>query len=141
MGLLANFRRHQLRAPQLLAAFIAIVWFGSAVEPCQASMATAHAGTSQHDSMTDGSCGHCQDTTSSSDAPCAMLSAGDCQMTGQAIVKRFQTDDSQPPATPPPAALNSDPPASGINSPAEAWIRPTPVPRASIQQRYCTYLK
>jgi len=141
MGLLANFRRDQLRAPRLFAAFLAVVWIGLAAAPCQASMAAGHAGSSHHGSMPAGSCGHCPDAISSSDAPCAMLAADDCLTAGQAIVKRSQFDDSQPQAMLPPAFLNFEHPVSGFSSPAETRIRPTPIARASVQQRYCTYLK
>jgi len=141
MSLLANLRRQPLRAPRLVAALIAVAWFGLAATPCQASMHTGHIGSSHHGSMPAGSCGHCPDATSGSDAPCATVIAGDCLTQGQAIMMRSQVDDLQPQAAPPPSFPDFDPVSPGISPSREARIRPTPVARASIQQRYCTYLK
>jgi len=98
-------------------------------------------GSSHHGSMPADNCGHCPDTTSSSDEPCAIVAAGDCLTQGQAIVERSQVDDSQSQVAPPPAFQNFDSLASGISFPTDARIRPTPVAHASVQQRYCTYLK
>lgn len=141
MGMLANFRRHQFRAPRLVAALVAVAWFGFAVAPCHASPDAGHMGSSHHGSMPAGDCGHGPDTTSSPDEPCVMVDAADCLSQAQAIVERRKVDDPQPPAAPPPAFLDFDEPTPGIGFPTNARIRPTPVSRASVQQRYCTYLK
>jgi len=141
MGLLANLRRHQFQAPRLVTAILAVAWLGLAVAPCHASVDAGHMGSSHHGSMPAGSCNHCPDNTSSSDAPCAMAAAGDCVTKGQAIVERSQAGDLQPQAAPPPAFPNFNPLTSGSCFPTNARIRPTPVAHASVQQRYCSYLK
>jgi hypothetical protein len=137
MGLLADLRRHQIRASRLVAALAAVAWFGIAVAPCQASTDAGHVGSSHHGSMPADKCGHCPDTTSGSDAPCAIAAAGQCLSQGQAIV----VDDPLPQAAPPPALLDLDPFAPDIGFSTGARIRPAPVARASVQQRFCTYLK
>jgi hypothetical protein len=140
-GLLAKFRRHQLQTPRLVTAILAVAWLGLAVAPCHASVDAGHVDSSHHGSVPSGSCGHCPDTSSGSDAPCTMDAAGDCLTQSQAIVDRGHAGDVQPQAAPPPAFLNFDPPASANGIPTNARIRPTPVAHASVQQRYCTYLK
>jgi len=98
-------------------------------------------GSSHHGSMPADDCGHCPDTTSTPDELCTMVAAGDCLSQGRAMVERRLVDDPQPQAAPPPAFLHFDAPTPAIGSPTEPRIRPTPVSRASVQQRYCTYLK
>jgi len=98
-------------------------------------------GSSHHGSMPAGSCDHCPDATSGSDAPCAMVAVGDCLTKGQAIVERSQAGDLHLQAAPPPVYPNFNPLTSGNSHPANARIRPVPVAHASVQQRYCTYLK
>jgi hypothetical protein len=70
-----------------------------------------------------------------------MVAAGDCLTKGQAIVERSQAGDLHLQAAPPPVYLNFNLHASGNSYPTNARIRPTPVAHASVQQRYCTYLK
>ena len=70
-----------------------------------------------------------------------MVAAADCLSQAQAIVERRVLDDPQPQAAPPPAFLNFDRFAPDIALPTAARIRPTPVSRASVQKRFCTYLK
>jgi len=141
MGLLANLRRRQFQAPRLVTSILAVAWLGLAVAPCHASVDAGHMGSSHHGSMPAGSCDHCPDATSGSDAPCAMVAAGDCLTKGQAIVERSPAGDLHLQAAPPPAYPNFNPLDSGNSYPTNARIRPTPVAHASVQQRYCTYLK
>jgi len=141
MGLLANLRHRQFQASRLVTAILAVAWLGLAVAPCHASVDAGHVGSSHHGSMPAGSCDHCPDTTSSSDAPCAMTASADCLTKGQAIVERSQAGDLQLQAAPAPAFPNFSPLSSGNGFPNNDRIRPTPVAHASVQQRYCTYLK
>jgi hypothetical protein len=141
MGLLTNLRRRQFRVPRLVSAILAVAWLGLAVAPCHASVDAGHIGSSHHGSMPAGNCDHCPDATSGSDAPCAMVAAGDCLTKGQAIVERSQAGHSQLQAAPPPSFPNFDSLTTGSSFPDHARIRPTPVAHASVQQRYCTYLK
>jgi len=70
-----------------------------------------------------------------------MVAAPDCLSQGQALL---QFRDSRIPKLPvgPPSTL---PNLNGIipadRRPADVTARTAPVPQASIQQRYCTYLK
>jgi len=70
-----------------------------------------------------------------------MVAAGDCLTKGQAIVERSQAGDLHLQAAPPPVYPNFNLLTSGNSYSTNARIRPTPVAHASVQQRYCTYLK
>jgi len=141
MSLLAAIRRHQIRASRLVAALAAVAWFGIVVVPCQASLDASHVGSSHHGSMPAGDCGHCPDTDSAPDDACATIAAPDCASQVQTVVERRAADDPKPQAAPPPAFPDFDAHPPDIGPPADARFRPTPVSSASVQQRYCTYLK
>ena len=141
MSLLATIRRHQIRASRLIAAFAAVAWIGIAVAPCQASTYASHAPSPHHGSMPAGDCGHCPDTNSGPDDACATIAATDCVSQVLTVVERREAEDPKPQAAPPPSFRDFDayPPDAG--PPADARFRPTPACSASVQQRYCTYLK
>lgn len=141
VGMFADFRRHQFRAPRLVAAVVAVAWFGFAAAPCQACPDAGQPKSSHHGSMSADHCGHGPDTNSTPDEPCAVVAAADCPSQGLTIVERREGGDTQMQAAPPPAFIDLDPVASDIGLPADARIRQAPVARASVQQRYCTYLK
>jgi hypothetical protein len=141
MSLLAAIRRHQIRASRLVAALAAVAWFGFVVVPCQASPDPLLTGSSHDGSMPAGDCGHCPDTNSGPDDACATIAAPDCVSQVQAVVERRPVDDPKPQAAPPLSFLDFDAYPPDIGPPADARFRPTPVSSASVQQRYCTYLK
>lgn len=141
MSLLAIIRRHQFRASRLVAALAAVAWFGIAVAPCQASMDAAHAGSSHHGSMPAGDCGHCSDTNSVPDTGCASVAGASCLAQSPALVDRHNAGDQQLQAAPPPAIPDFDIPGADAGPPGNVRFRPIPVSSASLQQRYCTYLK
>ena len=141
MSLVAAIRRHQIRASRLIAAFAAVAWIGIAVAPCQASTYASHAPSPHHGSMPAGDCGHCPDTNSGPDDGCATIAAPDCVSQVQAAVEWRAADDPKPQAAPPPSFLDFDPYPPDIGPSSDAPFRPTPVYSASVQQRYCTYLK
>jgi hypothetical protein len=133
MGLLANLRRHQIRASRLVATLAAVAWFGFAVAPCQASPL--------HESMPAGDCGHCPTAPSDLDNGCATVAAPDCPTEGLALVERRDTEIPQPPAGPPPAFTSFDAAIPDGGSLRDTRARRLFVSHVSIQQRYCTYLK
>jgi hypothetical protein len=141
MRLLTALRIRQLRAPHLVAAIFAISWLGMAVAPCQAMPHPQHQGTSDHGSMPVAGCGHCPSTPSHLDSGCAMVSAPACSSMGMAIPGPRDTQIPQPAAGPPSAFPVFDAFIPDVRPVRDIHARHLPVPRVSIQQRYCTYLK
>lgn len=141
MRLLTALRIRQLRAPHLVAAIFAIGWLGMAVAPCQAMPHQQHQGTSHHGSMPADGCGHCPNTPSHLDSGCAMVSAPECMSMGMAISGPRDIQIPQPAAGPPPAFPVFDAFLPDARPVRDIHTRHLPVPRVSIQQRFCTYLK
>ncbi|MFZ2507529.1 MAG: hypothetical protein WAW79_03505 [Steroidobacteraceae bacterium] len=133
-------RFRQLQVPRLLAAVLAIGWLGLAVVPCQAMVDQLAAGSSHHDSIPGGDCGHCPAAQSGLDTSCATAAAPDCQPAGTALLERRDIESPQFAVAPPAAypGLDSFMPDPG-SVPDILAFRP-PAPRVSIQQRYCIYL-
>lgn len=139
MSLLANLREHQSRAARVAAAVFAFAWLGFAVAPCQAMMpATDQA--PHHGSMPMNDCPHCPpavDTT----PDCATAVPADCLGAVQPMMELRQADEVKPAAVIPVAAFDSAHLAAVPRTPRPPGSLAAPVPRASLQQRYCSYLK
>ena len=140
MHFLTAIRLRHLRAPRLVAAIMALGWLGFAVAPCQAMPHQQPQGTSHHGSMPGGDCGHCSSEPAGLDNACAMVAAPDCQSVGQAILDPRDNEIPQPAVGPPPAIPGSDAYIPDVGPLQDIRAHRLPVPRASIQQRYCTYL-
>lgn len=137
----ANFRRHPFRDPRLVAALVAVAWLGFAAAPCHASPDAGQPDSSHHGPTSTDDCGHCPDTDTAPDEPCAMVAAADCLEPALTTVERRAGCDTQLQAAPPAAFIDLDLIAPAIGFSADARIRQAPVACASVQQRYCTYLK
>ena len=133
-------RFQQLRASRLVVAIFALGLLGFSIAPCHAMSQGQHPGTSHHGSMPAGDCGHCPDVPAGLDHGCAMTAAADCVAVGPAVIERHGAE-LQPVAAPPPAFPDIDPfpPNNGLAR--DIRVRDLPVARASLQQRYCSYLK
>lgn len=132
MHLLATKRFSRLRASRLLAAIFAIGWLGIVAAPCQAL---------SHDvSMPAGDCSHCPGAPSGINGGCATAAGPGCAMAGPALPGYRAADLPQPAAGPPPAIPDFDTFVPDAGRSRDPRVRHFPVPHASIQQRYCTYL-
>lgn len=146
--LFASLRRSQVPMARALVAFFAVGWLGLAVQPCAAM---AHAPGQQDTGMAahhDGhgaaghDCPHCPPAPAD-DEGCGTGTALNCEDAGiagpsakPAEQPRFDTwavMDLPAPPVPSLSAIRLDGPAS----PPVIW-RP---PSASIQQRFCSFLK
>jgi len=140
MRLFTTSRFQQLRASRLVVAIFALGLLGFSVAPCHAMPQHQHPGTSHHASMPAGDCGHCTDAPSGLAHGCATAAAPDCASVGPALLER-QGAELQPAAAPPPAFPDIEPFPSDEGPVRDIRARDLPFPRASIQQRYCSYLK
>ena len=141
MRLLTAIRIRQLRAPRLVAAIFAIGWLGLAVAPCQAMPDHQISGTSHHGSIPADDCGHCPSAPTSVSIGCAMAAAPDCQSTGPVLLDGRDFGLAQPAAGPPLAFQVFDAFVSDGRPLRDVRVVRLPASHASIQQRYCTYLK
>ena len=158
MRTFTSSRFQQLRASRLVVALFALGLLGFSVAPCHATPQHGHPGTSHHGTMPAGDCGHCPHGPTGLDHACATVAAPDCASLGPAVFERLGAE-SQPAAAPPPAFLErqgaelqpaaAPPPAfphiepfPSDDGPVRAIrARDLPIPHASFQQRYCSYLK
>jgi hypothetical protein len=139
MSLIAALRRHQSRAARLAAAVFAIGWLGFAVAPCQAGDLVPHEAP-HHGSMPMNDCGHCPPATDT--APdCADAAPADCLSAAQPAIELRQVGQPQPLAIVPAVIDFSAAEAPPTRPPCPADGHAAPSPRASLQQRYCSYLK
>jgi hypothetical protein len=140
MRLLTSKRSNRLRASRLVAALFAIGWLGFAVAPCQAMPHQQQPGSSDHGSMPADGCGGCPRSPSGLDSGCAMVGSPECLSAGPAILGLRDSDFPQPAAGPPLAITGFDAFIPDAVPVRDARVRQSPVPHASIQQRYCSYL-
>lgn len=145
MSLLARMRRSQGTRARALVALFAISWMGLAVQPCVAGAGHDHAGAAGHEMPAahgDPGCPHCPPAPAD-DEECGTGSALSC-------------DGVDVPAPPAKAAdvpqwdagaaidLPSVAPLSFSSNRVEAPKAGSAVwrpPSASVQQRFCTFLK
>jgi hypothetical protein len=147
VSLLADMRRSQLPLARALVALFAIGWLGLAAQPCAAMVhASDHesvAMDAHHESQGSAGhqCPHCPPTPTKDDCGTGTaLSCGDAGIPGPAAKPLEQTrldawvvmEFSAAPAVAP--ALNQP----GWPAAQPALLRP---PSASIQQRFCSFLK
>jgi hypothetical protein len=140
MGASGTFSCHRSRAFSLVTAIVMVAWLGMAAAPCQAAMGALHAST-QHGTLPGDDCGHCPTPPSDHGLDCATMDTAECQSQGQAIAESRDTAKSQPVLVLPSASASFVAFVPGVGSSSNARNRPAPASRASVQQRYCTYLK
>ena len=140
MRTFTSSRFQQLRASRLVVALFALGLLGFSVAPCHATPQHGHPGTSHHGTMPAGDCGHCPHGPTGLDHACATVAAPDCASLGPAVFERLGAE-SQPAAAPPPAFPDLKPFPYGDEHARDIRARRLPAPHASIQQRYCSYLK
>lgn len=140
MRMFNSSRHQQLRASRLVVAILALGLLGFSVAPCHAMPQHEHPGTSHHGSMPAGDCGHCPHTPIGLDHGCATVAAPDCASAGPALLER-QGAGLQPAAAPPPAFPDLKPLPFNDGPVRDIRDRDLPASHASIQQRYCSYLK
>ncbi|MBX3702594.1 MAG: hypothetical protein KF822_02340 [Steroidobacteraceae bacterium] len=138
MSLLAALRYHQSRAARLAAAAFAFGWLGFAVAPCQAMM-PAPDEAPQHGSMPMDDCGHCPPAESVPD--CADVAAADCVSSAQPAIELRKLELPKPVAVLPSVVDGRAVPAPAARPPDHPRARAAPLPHATLQQRYCSYLK
>jgi hypothetical protein len=139
MNLLARLRHHQSRAARLAAAVFAVGWLGFAVAPCQAMNATPEQAP-HHGTMPMDDCGHCPPETGNV-PDCADAAPADCLSSAQPAIELRQVEQPKPVAILPTVDDVCAMPAPATRPPAAPPRRAAPLPRASLQQRYCSYLK
>jgi hypothetical protein len=140
MRMLNGSRFQQLRASRLVVALFAVGLLGFSAAPCHAMPQHQHPGTSHHGSMPAGDCGHCPQAQTSLDRGCATATAPDCASIGPAVLERHDAG-LQPVAAPPLAFPDLVPFDSDDGPVRDIRARDLPASHASIQQRYCSYLK
>lgn len=140
MRMFTNSRFQQLRASRLVVAIFAFGLLGFSVAPCHALPQHQHPGTSHHGSMPDGDCGHCPQAPTGLDHACPTVAPPDCASIGQAVLER-PVAELQAAAAPPPAFPDLEPYACDDGPVRDIRARDLPASHASIQQRYCSYLK
>lgn len=140
MRMFTSSRFQQPRASRLVVAILALGLLGFSVAPCHAMPQHQHPGTSHHGSMPAGDCGHCPHAPAGLDHSCATVAAPDCASAGSAVPDR-QGGELQPAAAPPPVFPGLEPFPHGGGPVRDIRSRDLPGSRASIQQRYCSYLK
>lgn len=140
MNLFAILRHQRSRAARLAAVVFAIGWLGFAVAPCQAMGMESPADAPHHGSMPMDDCGHCP-PNAQTPADCVTAAPADCLAAVQPLLDSRQVEN------PKPAVLMSQLPADLVG-PIRArapgiWpdAMDPPLPHASIQQRYCSFLK
>jgi hypothetical protein len=139
MGLLAALRHHQNRAARLAAAVFACGWLGFAVAPCQAMGAMTEEAP-HRGSMPMDDCGHCPPATDT--APdCADAAPVNCFSSAPPAIELRQTEQPKPVAILPAAPADASALAPVPRPPRSPHAHPGPIPHASLQQRYCSYLK
>jgi hypothetical protein len=139
MNLLARLRSHQSRAARLAAVVFAVGWLGFAVAPCQAMNATPDEAP-HHGSMPMDDCGHCPPATETT-PDCAEAAPTDCLSPAQPAVELRQIEQPKLVAVLPAVVDACAEPAPATRPPAGPRTRAAPLPQASLQQRYCSYLK
>ena len=140
MRMFTSSRFQQLRASRLVVAIFALGLLGFSVAPCHAMPQHQHPGTSHHGSMPAGDCGHCPHARTGLDHGCPTVAAPDCASVGPAVLAR-PVAELQPAAAPPPAFADLEPFACDDRPVRDIRARDLPASHASIQQRYCSYLK
>jgi hypothetical protein len=139
MNLLARLRHHQSRAARLAAAVFAVGWLGFAVAPCQA-MSPMPDEAPHHGTMPMDDCGHCPPETSNV-PDCADAAPADCLSSAQPAIELRQAEQPKPAAILPAVVDTCAVPAPAARPPDAPRTRAAPLPHASLQQRYCSYLK
>jgi len=139
MNLLARLRHDQSGAARLAAAAFAVGWLGLAVAPCQAMNATPEQAP-HHGTMPMDDCSHCPPETGN--APdCADAAPADCLSSAQPAIELRQAEQPKPVAILPALPTDASSLALSPRPPRSADSRAAPLPHASLQQRYCSYLK
>jgi hypothetical protein len=139
MSLLAALRHHQSRAARLAAAVFACGWLGFAVAPCQAMSAMPDEAP-HHGTMPVDDCGHCPPETSNL-PDCADAAPADCLTSAQPAIELRQFEQPKPVAILPALPTDASSLALAPRPPRSTDSRAPPLPHASLQQRYCSYLK
>jgi hypothetical protein len=140
MNLLAALRHYHSRGMRRAAVVFAIGWLGFAVAPCQAMGIESPSDAPHHGSMPADDCGHCLPSANEASG-CASAAAADCLPAVTPLIDVRETDHPKPVAMPAPIAaeLSGAGPVRALRGSRRA---PTlPLPHASVQQRYCTFLK
>ncbi|HEU0224556.1 MAG TPA: hypothetical protein VFR29_03910 [Steroidobacteraceae bacterium] len=139
MSLLAALRHCQSRAARMAAAVFAVGWLGFAVAPCQA-MNPMPDEAPHHGTIPMDDCGHCPPATDT--APdCADAEPVDCFAAAQPAIELRQAGPPKPVAVLPAIMDTCAVPAPAARPPAAPRTHAAPLPHASLQQRYCSYLK
>lgn len=139
MSLLAALRHYQSRAARLAAAAFAFGWLGFAVAPCQA-MNVMPDEAPHHGSMPMDDCGHCP-PESSKLPDCADAAPADCLSSTQPAIELRQLEQPKPVAILPAVVDVCAAAAPTARPPSAPRARAAPLAHASLQQRYCSYLK
>lgn len=139
MSWLAALRQHQNRAARLAAAVFACGWLGFAVAPCQAMGALAEQAP-HHGSTPMEDCGHCPPVTDTV-PDCVDGAAVDCLSSAQPAIELRQIEQPKPVAILPAAPADTSALAPAPRPPRSPHACAEPLPHASLQQRYCSYLK
>jgi hypothetical protein len=139
MNLLAALRYYHSRGIRRAAVVFVVGWLGFAAAPCQAMDIEFPTEAPHHDSMPADECGHCPPAGDKA-ANCANAAAADCLAATSPLIDIRELDHPKPVGMPAPirAAFASGPvrPRHRLQNAAAS-----PLPHASIQQRYCSYLK
>lgn len=145
MTFLGRLRRRQPVAARWMTALFAVAWLGLALQPCGAMASHADAGMASHGSASgeaEHDCPHCPPPAEPGvDLPCG--NALSCEAIGAPAMPSKAVD--LPPADL--VVLMTAPhPAIPVAAPDPAPLRPPRLaqrrtPSASLQQRYCSYLK
>jgi hypothetical protein len=145
MSLLARMRRSQGTRARALVALFAISWMGLAVQPCVAGADHDHAGAAGHEMPAahgDPGCPHCPPAPADDDE-CGTGSALSCDGVDVPAPPNKAGDVPQwdacaaidlPSVASLPCSSNS---VEALRAGSAAW-RP---PSASVQQRFCIFLK
>lgn len=139
MSLLAASQECRTRAGRLATAVLAIGWLGFAVAPCQA-MNVMPDEAPHHGSVPMDDCGHCPPATSTL-PDCADAVPAVCFSSSQPAIELLQQEQLKPVAILPPVSVNMYPLAPAVQLPRHSSAQAAPLPRASLQQRYCSYLE
>ena len=144
--MLAAFRRVQAPVARVVTALFAITWLGLAIQPCTAMDQDPTAGPSGHaDHGSDGSDGshHCPHCPPSGEGAGHAGTALACDAVGLPAVPSKDVDTPQPDLALSIASIDhrqafaaTAPLIHRLTRPPD-WRPPT----ASLQQRYCSYLK
>ncbi len=140
MRMFNSSRFQQLRASRLVVAIFALGLLGFSIAPCHAMPQHQHPGTSHHGSMPAGDCGHCPHAQTGLDDGCATVAAPACASVTPVAFER-PVAELLPAAAPPPAFNDLEPFACDDGPVRDIRARDLPASHASIQQRYCSYLK